>query len=309
MSPQPAYSTPAALRRALTDRLRTLAGTTRWTLPQLQRQLGYDRLLERLYRISNGWVVKGATALLARGLAVRATLDIDVFRAVTQEVAEADLRIAADMDIGDRFRFEVGAAQPVSGVTGGIRLPVTAYVGTTSWCAFHVDLVGAGIQLLGEPEHAAPLAPVSMPEMEQHGYTVYPLIDHIADKVAAILQPYGVMGSPSTRYKDLVDLIAILGQVSVPAAAQAAALRSEARRRDITLPKGFSVPDERMWRQGYASEAKRSHLTTELTLEGALVLARAFLDPLLDGTASGTWNPKRRRWESPGAVDRDQAVP
>ena len=305
MTPVPAYSTPAAFRRALTDRLRTLAGTTRWTLPQLQRQLGYDRLLERLYRINDGWVVKGATALLARGLAVRATRDIDVFRAVAQEVAEADLRRAAGMDIDDGFRFEVGAAQSVSAVTGGIRLPVTAYVGTTSWCAFHIDLVGAGVRLLGEPEHAAPLAPVSIPGMEQHGYTVYPLIDHIADKVAAILQPYGVMGSPSTRYKDLVDLIAILAQVPIPAAAQVAALRSEAGRRDITLPKEFSVPDERMWKPGYASEAKRSHLTTELTLEGALILARAFLNPLFDGTASGIWNPKRRRWESPGAVSRD----
>jgi hypothetical protein len=308
VSPQPAYSTPAALRRALTDRLRTLAGTTKWTLSQLQRQLGYDRLLERLYRINNDWVVKGATALMARGLAVRATLDIDVFRAVTQEAAEADLRKAAGMNIGDQFRFDVGAAQPVSAATGGVRLPVTAYVGTTLWCAFHVDLVGAGIQLLGEPEHAAPLVPVSIAGMEQHGYTVYPLIDHIADKVAAILQPYGVMGSPSTRYKDLVDLVAILDRVSVPAATQAAALRSEARRRGITLPGRFCVPDERMWRQGYASEAKRSHLTMELTLEGALVLARAFLDPLLDGTASGTWNPKRRRWEPPGAADRDQAA-
>lgn len=309
MSPQPAYSAPAALRRALTDRLRILASTTPWTLAQLQRQLGYDRLLERLYRVNEGWVVKGATALLARGLAVRATLDIDVFRAVTQEVAEADLRKAAGMSIGDQFRFEVGAAQPVSAVTGGIRLPVTAYVGTTLWCAFHVDLVGAGIQLLGEPEHAGPLAPVSMPEMEQHGYTVYPLIDHIADKVAAIVQLYGVMGSPSTRYKDLVDLIAILSRISVPAATQAAALQSEAGRRGITLPKRFSVPDERMWKQGYGSEAKRSHLTTELTLEGALVLARAFLDPLLGGTASGTWNPKRRRWELPSTAGIDQAVP
>ena len=309
MSPQSAYSTPAALRRALTDRLRTLAGTTRWTLPQLQRQLGYDRLLERLYRVDGGWVVKGATALLARGLAVRATLDIDVFRAVTPEVAEADLRRAAGMDIGDGFHFDVGAAQPVSAVTGSIRLPVTAYVGTTSWCAFHVDLVMAGIRLLGKPEHAAPLAPVSIPEMEQHGYTVYPLIDHIADKVAAILQPYGVMGSPSTRYKDLVDLIAMLGRVSVPAAPQAAALRSEASRRGISLPKDFSVPDERLWRQGYASEARRSRLTTELTLEGALVLARAFLDPLFDGTASGTWDPRRRRWELAGAADTDSAVP
>ncbi len=309
MSPAPAFPTPAAFRRALTDRLRALATTARWTLPQLQRQLGYDRLLERLYRIDDGWVVKGATALLARGLAVRATLDIDVFRSVAPEVAQADLRKAAATDIGDRFRFEVGPARPVSAVTGGIRMPVTAYVGATQWCAFHVDLVGAGIRLVGEPEHAAPLAPVSIPGMEQHGYTVYPLIDHIADKVTAILQPYGAMGSPSTRYKDLVDLVAILTQAPVPAEVQATALRSEADRRGITLPAGFSVPDEQMWERGYASEARRSHLTTERTLESALVLVRAFLNPLLDGTASGVWDPKRRRWKPAGAPNGHQAVP
>jgi hypothetical protein len=66
MSRQPAYGSPAAFRRALTDRLRTAVHTTPWSLPHLQRQIAYDRLLERLYLVEGTWVVKGAIALIAR---------------------------------------------------------------------------------------------------------------------------------------------------------------------------------------------------------------------------------------------------
>lgn len=89
------YSTPASFRRALTDRLRLAARESRWTVPQLQRQVAYDRLLERLYLVDAGWIVRGATALLARDLGVRGTLDIDLYRQAAREVAEADLRRAA----------------------------------------------------------------------------------------------------------------------------------------------------------------------------------------------------------------------
>jgi hypothetical protein len=80
MSEQRAYSDPRAFRRALTDRLKTAAESSRWSLPQLQRQMAYDRLLERLYLENEGWVVKGATALLARDIGVRGTIDVDVYR-------------------------------------------------------------------------------------------------------------------------------------------------------------------------------------------------------------------------------------
>ncbi len=76
-----AYATPVAFRRALTDRLNALAKSSRWELLQLQRQFAYDRLLERLYLMDDGWIVKGAVALLARDLGVRASIDIDVYRA------------------------------------------------------------------------------------------------------------------------------------------------------------------------------------------------------------------------------------
>jgi hypothetical protein len=89
------YGSPGAFRRALTDKLRNLATGSRWTLQQLQRQMAYDRLLERLYLIDQGWIIKGATALLARDIGVRGTIDIHLYREVTREIAEADLRQAA----------------------------------------------------------------------------------------------------------------------------------------------------------------------------------------------------------------------
>jgi hypothetical protein len=82
------YGSPGAFRRALTDRLHAIAAASRWTLPHLQRQFAYDRLLERLYAVDDGWIVKGAAALLARDLGVRATIDVDVYRARVREVAE-----------------------------------------------------------------------------------------------------------------------------------------------------------------------------------------------------------------------------
>ena len=60
------YASPAAFRRALTDKLKALAKESKWESPQLQRQMAYDRLLERLYMVDDGWIVKGAVALLAR---------------------------------------------------------------------------------------------------------------------------------------------------------------------------------------------------------------------------------------------------
>ena len=290
------YGSPAAFRRALTDKLRELAKTSRWTLPQLQRQIAYDRLLERLYLVDDGWIVKGATALLARNLGVRETIDVDLYRSAALEVAEAELRRAAQHDIGDWFRFEIGPRQTLTAGAVGVRLPATATVGATVWSAFRVDLVGSEIRLTGQPERVPALARVEIPDVEQHGYVVYPLVDHIADKVAAILQAYGAGHVPSTRYKDLVDLVAIVSEASVDAAEQYAALRSEADRRDIDLPDAFSVPDRELWEKGYAAEASRSLLDTALTLDDALAVVRPFLDPLFDGTAAGTWDPRTGRW-------------
>jgi hypothetical protein len=291
------YGSPGAFRTALTDKLRDLATRSRWSLQQLQRQMAYDRLLERLYLVDEGWIIKGATALLARDIGVRGTIDIDVYREVAREIAERDLRRAAALDIGDWFRFEIGAPRPVVN-SGGVRLPVTALVGNTVWVQFHVDLVGTDLRMTGQPEDVPPLARVVMPDVEQHGYRAYPLVDHAADKVCAIIERHGPTEAPSTRFRDLVDLVAIVLAASVEAEPQMAALRSEAQRRGLQPPERFAVPDRALWESGYAAEAGRSLLPTARTLDEALATVTPFLDPLLDGTARGRWDARRRRWTS-----------
>lgn len=296
MADKRSYGSPASFRRALTDNLKNAAKTSRWMLPELQRQMAYDRLLQRLYLADQSWIVKGAAALLARDLAVRATIDIDMYRNVDRHVAERELRAGAERDIGDWFRFELGPTRTVSDGASGTRIPVTAYIATTEWAAFHVDLVGSEVTLTGEPESVPALALVDMPDVEQHGYRAYPLVDHVADKVAAVFDRYGASEAPSTRYKDLVDLVAIVAEASVEAQAQMAALASEAARRGIALPPRFDVPARDLWEPGYAAEARRSLLFIAHTLDDALGVIRPFLDPLLGGTAAGIWNPKQGRW-------------
>jgi len=295
MSRDRSYPSPQAFRQALTARLRELAKDGPWTLSQLQRQIAYDRLLERLYLVDDGWVVKGATALLARRIGVRATIDVDVYRERARDVAEAELREAASHDIGDWFRFELGASRAVA-TDAAVRIPVTAYVGATTWASFHVDLVGSDMRMTGQPEDVPPLARVLMPDVEQHGYRAYPLVDHTADKISAVVQRYSGQDLPSTRFKDLVDLVAIITEASVTADLQLTALRSEAERRGISLPPRFDVPDRAIWERGYAAEAGRSLLATALTLDEALAVVRPFADPLLAGTAAGPWDPKLGRW-------------
>lgn len=296
MSKSDGYSNPGAFRSGLTDRLRNEAKKSRWTLQQLQRQFAYDRLLERLYSVDSSWIVKGATALLARDIGVRGSLDIDVYREKAREVAEAELRKAAARDIGDWFRFELGASQVSTDGAKGIRIPVTAYVGASVWAQFHVDLVGSDLRMTGQPEEVPPLARVLIPDVEQHGYLAYPLTDHVADKVAATFELHGDQQRPSTRYRDLVDLVAIATNAALDANELGKAVESEAERRQIALPKIFEIPDRDLWEGGYEAEAKRSLLTFAQTLDEALTLVRSFIDPILNGTATGTWNPDRTAW-------------
>ena len=63
------YTTPRAFRVALKDRFSALVKVgPRLTINELQRQFAYDRVLARCFTggDAEGWVLKGAGALLAR---------------------------------------------------------------------------------------------------------------------------------------------------------------------------------------------------------------------------------------------------
>ncbi len=307
------YASPNDFRRALKDGLRAHASPRGpWPLADLQRQFAYDRLLARLYQCGSGWVVKGATALLAREIAVRHTIDLDVYRWGGREDAERDLRTAAAADLGDWFRFEVGAGTPIVDGDSGVRLAMVARIGAVDWARFHVDVVASTVRMTGTPDDVPALTPIDIPGLDRSGYRAYPLVDHIADKTCAVVERYGPAQRPSTRYKDLVDLVTLARHARVDGSQQSHALRTEAGRRGMPLPATFDVPDRGRWQTGYAAEARRAVGVMAATLDDALAVVRPFLDPILAGKASGCWSPERRMWagsdtsgQGEPAVDHD----
>src|SRR5262249_28724825 len=121
---------------------------------------------------------------------------------------------------------------------------------------------------------------------------------HVADKVCAMIERHGAAGAPSTRYKDLVDLVAIVLAGSVEAGPQTVAPRSGGTPRGPRLPGRLLVPGPALLGPRRAAAGGRSLLPTARTLDGARAAVGPVLDPLLDGTARGTWHPRDRRWTS-----------
>jgi hypothetical protein len=298
------YGDPRAMRQAITDRLRGFARERNGAqLADLQRQFAYDRLLCRVFLTDpDRWVLKGATAMLARlqGVA-RHTVDVDLYRRDGDLIeAERALRHAADADLGDHFRFTVSPGRLVTQQGRALRVAVTAYVGATDFAGFGVDL-SAGLWMTGSPDDVPPLVPIDLPGVVQTRYRAYPLVDHVADKTCALFETYeraGGQPDSSTRYRDLVDLVVFAHTAAVDARALATAISSEFDRRCMALPPRLAVPDGTGWRTGYARAARDAPVLRERDLETALATAARFIDPVLAGVAAGTWDCENLVWVS-----------
>jgi hypothetical protein len=297
------YADPDALRQAINARLRALVGEDpQLQLTDLQRQFAYDRFLTRVFLAPDRerWVLKGAAALLARLHArARHTLDLDLYRERSGlDDAEAALRTAAALDLGDFFRFTLSPGRPVTQTGVVRRVPVVAYLGATEFASFHVDVI-VGIEMTGEPDDGLPLVAAEPLGLKSAHYRIYPLADHIADKIVAFLQRHpgvGGTGQGSTRYRDLADLAVIAHREVIAATDLRAALESEVDRRELSLPATLPIPATGSWRSGYARVARDVPDLAERDLDSALLTVRGFVDPVLQGTADGVWDPKRMEW-------------
>ena len=295
--------TPEAMRASVTARLRTLASADpRLALNDLLRQWVYDRLLARVFLGDEAerWVLKGAAALLVRlGPDTRHTRDIDLFNS-SGDLAEAEdaLRVAAAQDLGDFMRFEVGPSAPIGEVPGTRRLKITAFLGATEFASFPVDLV-TNLNMTGEPDILGPLVRVDIPGVASVQYRVYPVMDHVADKICAIHELHGRedgTADASTRYRDLVDLAVLARTTRFESGTLLAAVRSEAERRQLGLPGQLTIPTGSDWVAGYAREVKNAPAILDRNLESAVSLVATFIDPILAGKAHGSWNPDELSW-------------
>ena len=137
-----------------------------------------------------------------------------------------------------------------------------------------------------------------MPDVEPlPEFTLYPLPDQVADKVCAMYERYGRAAAPSSRYRDLVDLVLIVVNLELDAGSTVTALTAEALRRGMSLPARLGVPGPE-WVAGYRAVARDTTLPSELhEFPSALLVAGECFNPLLAREiATGVWEPQNRRW-------------
>ncbi len=121
-----------------------------------------------------------------------------------------------------------------------------------------------------------------------------PLPQHIAEKVHAYTRTYGQSGRQSTRPKDMVDILLIARNEQIDAAALHDALEATfGQRAQQMLPATLPPPPE-TWREPYRRLASEVDVKGEL--DDAFAEATAFLDTILAGRKTGTWDPQRRTW-------------
>lgn len=263
----------------------------------------FNRFLSRVF--SDGpnseWVLKGGTGMLARVASTRATLDIDLYRhGYGIDDAVEDLRRLASGDLGDHFRFVytghrailAGEAQPY---TDGYRVEFGTYIGAQRKGSIGVDLsTGAG--LTAEPTITVPASALDLPRLVGYEYRLYPVVDQIADKVCATMHRHG--DRPSSREKDLVDIVVLAVTQDIDGTALTTAMSTEISRRRMDPIEQFVVPAE--WGPAYQKLARAVPYCADVQhIAAARALAAALVDPALDGTATGLiWRATTRRWVS-----------
>ena len=236
-----------ALRAGIDARLLDRAAEVGQDVSRLRRQLAFQRVLARL-ALDDQWVLKGGFALEVRLVDVaRATRDLDL--AALVDVSAGDVQDVLDQALDhevddDGFTFTVSAARRVAPEQAGVAawgLSVTAHLGGRPFQTMHVDVsarpdeVADGVERLIVPSRldGLGLSPVDVLAVD--------VAQHAAEKFHALTRRYAG-DRPSTRVKDLVDLVLLAEAGLLPDGRLGARLRHVHGVRDGIAPPG-TVPD------------------------------------------------------------------
>lgn len=296
--------TPTAFKASVRDRLKTRAKSTGRPFNELEREYLLQRFLARVFADPESpWILKGGTGLLARLPGARHSQDIDLLHR-TQPLAAAadDLRRLAAIDVGDPFRFVLSDAIAMTGTVNGAQIRVTAYLGATEFGRFPID-VSTELAFVAEVERYRPTPVIEVPDVAPlPEFTLYPLVDQVADKVCAMYERHGPEQIASTRFRDLVDLVLVTREFVLDGNQLCEALAQEARRRSLTLPATLVSPGS-TWTAGYPKVARPTMVPKELhALNAALEAVARCINPALAGqVADHHWAPGQQEWITGGA--------
>lgn len=292
-----AYENSGQLDRALKKAVRNRGGD----LGDGYRQVLRDRFLCRVFSDPEArFILKGGSGLLARIPDGRATRDID-FATASRESADTALAAIVELagkDMGDFLTFKLdkwAESLDENGYSRLLKLRFQTFMGHEEKDPILIDLsLDCGITQ--PPERITPANRVLVEGLESCDYLVYPLPDQLADKLCAIMEKQPG-GWPSSRMKDLVDVVYYVTNKSLSLEALALSIRCECSKRSMELPVEFEAPGA--WVDKFAAFAKKSGIPDEYSsFDSAASLAAAFFNPAL-GEAHGRracWDPELLAW-------------
>ncbi|MFB6984514.1 nucleotidyl transferase AbiEii/AbiGii toxin family protein [Streptomyces sp. NPDC056304] len=309
-----AYTTPLAFYGALKHKARLVAHSEGLPVADVLSSYFFSRLVARVFHAQpERWLVKGGHALLMRyAAAARLSQDIDIQHSIAGGIGEAvaDLLKAAAYDLGDYMSFTPTRTSMHENGATGAKQAFRVHLGTHEVAVLKVDVV-TGLPPSSPPDvrRVEPLVdlawPADWPEAK-----LYPIVNHLADKVCAMFERH--KGSPSSRYRDLADILLISQRESIDGRYAQLALRTEARRRrlmgaDLVLPQAFEPPGP-AWPGRYLPAARQvPGLKGCVTWKEAAAAADAFLTPLLAAGPPGNWNAADAAWRQQSEQKSPQA--
>lgn len=299
------YSTAAAFRRALEDRLKGLSNSSNQQAMRLRKHVVFQRLLARLLTLSpDGWILKGGLALDFRlsnreDARPRVTKDMDLGRSGEVEAADADFSRVQTVDLSDHFEFEIQrVGLPREGQEAGgaqLRYRVRATLAGRTFEEVLVDvsfaLPAAQPDIVEGPNLLAfaSLPPVRVPTL--------PTTAHVAEKLHAYTRRYGPDDAPSSRPKDLIDLVLLAMYEPFVAQELHSAIEETFTTRGTHPLPATVPPPPAEWGRAYRELAEQVGIAPDL--DQGYRSARAFLDPILAGAAAGPtrWDTATQRWQ------------
>lgn len=295
------YPTSAGVEAAIKDAAKKAAGAD----PSLDtneriRLECFNRFLSRIFSEGEDseWVLRGGTGMLARVPSGRPTRDVDLYRkGYKLDEALDELRRLAAIDLGDHFVFQyIGHEKSIGGeeqpYTEGYAVSFDILIGGRSKNVLNVDL-SIGVGITAPVATVEPANALKLPRLVNHDYRLYPAVDQIADKLCATMQSF--QDRPSSREKDLVDLVVFAVTHDVEGSALRIAIATETRLRQQAYSH-IVIPDS--WGRRYADMAKTvPYCSDYATVELAAGLVMRFIEPALDGNVDGkTWSHEHLDW-------------
>ncbi|MGQ0717919.1 MAG: nucleotidyl transferase AbiEii/AbiGii toxin family protein [Pseudonocardiales bacterium] len=291
------YRDAAAFRQALERRLKERTAGVGAHLARDRKRVAFDRLLARLLAVAaDRWLLKGGFALdLRLTERARATKDIDLDWGRDREDELLDTLLdAADHDAGDFFTFRIERAGPPQDQLGGSRrFSVSASLAGREFETFLLDIgfrviSTQGVEALTTPDLLAfaGLPPVTVPAL--------PLETQVAEKLHAYTRSYAD-AQPSSRTKDLVDLVLISELANLDATSLQRAIQETFTVRGThPVPEALPPPPQD-WSAPFGELARTVGIPTDLAV--GFAAAAQLLDPILNGRLpNGTWDFDKRQW-------------